>query len=175
MTHPTPWNALAATLLATALSAHAAAAQGGAGQVGPPLGTPAPAVTLEDLDGNTVELTDYVQGRPALIEFWAIWCENCEALQPQLDEIHATHGDDLAVVAVAVAVSQSVRRVKRHLERHDAGYPYLWDAEGNAVRAYNALTTSVVVILDADGRVSYTGVGGDQDLRTPVERVLGSG
>ena len=142
------------------------------GGVGPPLGTMAPDATLEDLDGTPVDLLEVVAGRPALIEFWASWCENCEALQPQLDEIHAAHGDDLAVVAVAVAVSQSVRRVRRHLERHGAGYPYLWDAQGNAVRAYNALTTSVIVLLDADGRVVYTGVGGDQDLRTAVQQVL---
>ena len=39
--------------------------------VGLPLGTAAPSAALEDLDGNSVDLLDYVSGRPALIEFWA--------------------------------------------------------------------------------------------------------
>ncbi len=142
-------------------------------QVGLPLGTIAPSAALEDLEGNAVELLDYIQGKPALIEFWATWCENCEALAPQLDQIQTEYGDQLSVVAVAVAVSQSVRRVKRHLEEHAPGYPYLWDADGAAVRAYLAPTTSVVIILDADGKVFYTGSGGGQDLITAVERVLG--
>jgi thiol-disulfide isomerase/thioredoxin len=147
-------------------------AQSGEGQVGLPLGTAAPSAALEDLEGNPVDLGDYVAGRPAVIEFWATWCENCEALQPQLDEIQRRYGQEVSVVAVAVAVSQSVRRVRRHVEGHDPGYPYLYDADGEAVRAYRAPTTSVVVILDAEGRVAYTGVGRDQDLVTAVEKVL---
>ncbi len=140
--------------------------------VGLPLGTQAPAAALEDLDGNAVELLDYVSGRPAVIEFWATWCENCEALQPQMDAVQAQFGDRVSVVAVAVAVSQSVRRVRRHLEEHEPGYPYLYDASGAAVRAYQAPTTSVVVILDADGKVVYTGSGGDQPLLAEVAKLL---
>lgn len=140
--------------------------------VGLPLGTQAPAATVEDLEGNEVQLLDYVSGGPAVIEFWATWCENCEALQPEMDAVHARYGDRVKVVAVAVAVSQSVRRVRRHLEDHDPGYPYLYDARGAAVRAYRAPTTSVVVILDRDGKVVYTGSGGDQALMGVVEGLL---
>jgi thiol-disulfide isomerase/thioredoxin len=139
------------------------------------LGTTGPGAALEDLDGAAVDLADFVtRGKPAVIEFWATWCEQCEALQPQLDEVQARYGERVDVVAVAVGVSQSVRRVKRHLEEHDPGYPYLWDARGAAVRAYNATTTSIVVMLDAEGKVAYTGVGPQQDLVGAVERLLGT-
>jgi len=147
---------------------------GGEGSVSLALGSPGPSAELETLDGAAVELGDYIEdGKPALIEFWATWCEQCEALQPQLDEIQARYGDELNVVAVAVGVAQSVRRVKRHLADHDPGYPYLWDARGAAVRAYNATTTSIVVMLDTDGNVAYTGVGTQQDLVGAVEALLG--
>ncbi|MDH5759456.1 MAG: TlpA family protein disulfide reductase [Gemmatimonadota bacterium] len=144
----------------------------GAQDVALPVGTVAPAAAVQDLDGNAVELLDVVAGRPAVIEFWASWCENCEALQPQMDRIHSEYGDRVQVVAVAVAVSQSVRRVKRHLEEHDPGYPFLWDATGAAVRAYRAPTTSVVIILDGEGKVAYTGSGGAQDLLGALRGVL---
>lgn len=163
---------LVALLIPAALAARAAEAS--AQGVGPAVGTQAPAAALEDLDGKAVQLLTYVpSGKPALIEFWASWCEQCEALQPQLDRIRARHGDKLSMVAVAVAVSQSVRRVKRHLEEHAPGYPYLWDARGEAVRAYNALTTGVVVLLDAQGKVAYTGVGSEQKLEAEVAKLLG--
>lgn len=138
-----------------------------------PIGTQAPAVTLEDLEGNEVALLDVIDGKPALIEFWATWCEQCEALQPEIDRVQAMHGDDVTVVAVAVAVAQSVRRVQRHIEDAGHDYPFLYDAGGAAVRAYQAPTTAVVVLLDAEGKVAYTGVGADQDLMGAVERVLG--
>jgi len=76
------------------------------------------------------------------------------------------------IVAVAVGVSQSVRRVKRHLEEHDPGYPFLWDARGAAVRAYDATTTSIVVMLDEQGKVAYTGVGPSQDLIEAAHRIM---
>lgn len=161
----------ASVALAVALALPCAlAAQG----VGPALGTQAPGAALEDLEGNAVQLSSFVPaGKPAVIEFWASWCEQCEALQPKLDRIAARYGERLSMVAVAVAVSQSVRRVKRHLEGHDPGYPYLWDARGEAVRAYNALTTAVVVILDAGGKVVYAGVGPGQDLEAEVAKLMG--
>jgi len=160
-------------LLALPLTAHAQA--GGEGGVSLPLGTEAPTAALQDLDGNAVDLAQYApRGKPAIIEFWATWCELCEALQPQFDRIQAAHGEQVNIVAVAVGVAQTVRRIQRHLEDHDPGYPYLFDARGAAVRAYNATTTSIVVMLDADGKVAYTGVGAQQDLTGAVERLLGS-
>lgn len=160
--------------VALALPVSISAQAAGEGSVSLPYGTVGPGAEVEDLDGNKVDLIDFVKGKPALLEFWATWCEQCEALQPQMDRIQAEFGDQLNVVAVAVGVSQSVRRVKRHLEAHDPGYPYLWDGRGAAVRAYNATTTSIVVMLDASGKVVYTGVGTEQDLVGAVERLLGS-
>lgn len=169
-------SALSRLAIIAALAAPGAlqAQAGGEGSVSLAIGTVAPSAALEDLDGNAVDLLDFVKGKPALIEFWATWCELCEALQPQLDRIQADHGHALNVIAVAVGVAQSVRRVRRHLEGHDPGYPYLWDARGAAVRAYKATTTSIVVMLDADGKVTYTGVGAGQDLVRAVEELLGT-
>jgi thiol-disulfide isomerase/thioredoxin len=164
-----------ALLLALPLSVRAqAGTQSGVGEVSLPIGTVGPGAALDDLQGNPVDLANYVRGKPAIIEFWATWCELCERLQPQLDRIQAQHGERINIVAVAVGVAQTPRRVQRHLEEHDPGYPVLFDARGAAVRAYNAQTTSIVVMLDAQGKVAYTGVGAEQDLVGAVERLLGT-
>jgi len=160
--------------LLIALPLGVAAQASGEGSVSLALGTVGPGAAVEDLEGNAVDLADFVRGKPAVIEFWATWCELCEALQPQFDRIQAEYGDQVNVVAVAVGVAQTVRRVQRHLDDHDPGYTYLWDGRGAAVRAYNATTTSIVVMLDAEGRVAYTGVGAQQDLIGAVERLLAS-
>lgn len=147
------------------------AAQDGSG-VGPPLGSAPPDAQVEDLDGNSLSLSALIGERAALLEFWASWCENCEALEPQMDEIHERFSDRLAVVAVAVAVGQSRRRVRRHVDAHEPAFPFVYDAGGEAVRAYSALSTSVVVLLDSDGTVAFTGVGPEQDLLGAVEALL---
>lgn len=159
-------------LMALAVGATGVAGQG-EGQVSLPLGSSAPDAVLQDLDENDVSLLSFADGKPTLIEFWASWCEQCEALQPQIDAIHERFAADVNIVAVAVAVSQSLRRVRRHIEEAGHGYPFLWDAKGAAVRAYQAATTSIVVILDGDGNVAYTGVGPDQDLIGAVQAITG--
>lgn len=151
----------------------AAAAQDGG--LGLPPGTPAPDAQVEDLDGNAVSLLDLVGSGPALIKFWASWCEQCEALQPQIDEIQARFSDRITVVAVAVAVNQTPRRIRRHVDRHEPGYAFVYDAGGEAVRAYQALTTAIVVLVDGDGRIVSTDVGPGQDLVGSVESMLGAG
>ena len=161
---------LAAGHLASPLTLRAQSAEGNG--VSLPIGSEAPAVVIEDLDGNPVDLAELIAGRPALIEFWASWCDQCEALQPQLDELSERHGEGFAIVAIAVGVNQTPRRVIRHLSRHEAAYPYLWDGKGDAVRAYDAFVTSTVVMLDAEGRVRYTGTGADQDLVRAAQRLL---
>ncbi len=168
------WIVRSKALLATALLFPAGiAAQG----VGLEIGTivPASGIEVQDLDGNSLDLMSLVRpGKPTLFEFWATWCEQCEALQPQMDQIQAEHGDDLTIVAVAVAVSQTPRRITRHLEDHDPGYRYVYDHRGNGVRSFNAATTSIVVIVNADRRVIYSNVGPDQDLLAAALAAVGT-
>lgn len=167
--------ALALFLSAVALPATPAVVAAQSGGVSLPLGADARGAEVQTLDGEAVDLLDYLEaGKPTVIEFWATWCEQCEALQPQLDQMQARYGEDVSIVAVAVGVAQSVRRIRRHLDEHDPGYPYLYDARGAAVRAYEAATTSIVVMLDRNGKVAYTGVGTDQDLLAAVESLLES-
>lgn len=130
--------------------------------------------TLPDVQGGEVDLSDHLGSRPVLLEFWATWCENCEDLHPDMLEAHARYGDQVDFFAIAVAVGQSERRVRSHLEDHPVPYPTLWDSRGEAVRAFETPATSYIVILDADGRVAYTGIGRDQDVEAAIRGVLGS-
>lgn len=128
---------------------------------------------LPDIQGGEVNLADHFGDRPVLLEFWATWCENCEALHPAMLEAHERYGDRVDFFAIAVAVGQSERRVRSHLEEHPVPYPTLWDSRGKAVRAFETPATSYVVILDAAGSVTYTGIGRDQDVDAAIREALG--
>jgi thiol-disulfide isomerase/thioredoxin len=140
--------------------------------VGLPIGTVPPAVVLEDLDGNAVDLGGIVGTRPVLIEFWATWCPVCAALEPRLQEVRSRFGDRIEILVVAVGVNQNPRTIRRHLTRHQVSGRVLYDACGAAARAFRAPTTSYIVVLDAAGRTVYTGAGDDQDLLAAVARAL---
>lgn len=151
----------------------ASARLGAQDQIGIAVGTVPEAVVLEDLEGNPVNLGAYIGKQPVLIEFWATWCPVCEALFPRLEAAHRAYGDRVAFLVVAVAVNQTKGSIQRHLERHPMPFLVLWDRNGRAVRAFQAPTTSYVVVLDPEGRVVYTGSGEDQDIDAAVRRALG--
>lgn len=145
------------------------------GNVGIALGATPPAVTIEDLNGRPANLGALIGKKPLLVEFWATWCPRCAALMPQLDSAYARHKNRVAFVAVAVAVNESPASVKRHLAKQPAPFPFLWDADGAAVRAFQAPSTSYIALLDANGKVVYTGLGEDQNIEAALQRVVGDG
>ncbi len=145
------------------------------GEIGIAVGEVPELVEIEDLDGAPIDLSQFVGEKPVLFEFWARWCENCLALAPQLDAAYEAYKDRMNFVAIAVAVAQSKRSVKRHLESEPVPFPTIWDTGGRAVRAFLAPATSYIAILDADGRVVYTGIGTEQDIEAAVLEALTPG
>jgi thiol-disulfide isomerase/thioredoxin len=133
-------------------------------QIGIALGRIPEAVSVEDLDGNAVDLGQWIGKKPVVLQFWATWCPVCEALAPKVAAARATHGDAVAFLVVAVGVNQNPRSVRRYLDKHPGMGQVLWDGKGAAVRAFETPGTSYVVALDAAGKVVYTGFGADQDI-----------
>lgn len=140
--------------------------------VGIPVGSTPVAPKIEDLSHNTVDLAKYVGHGPVLLEFWAQWCPICKELEPKMAAAHTKYGKRVTFVAVAVAVNESPASIQRHLADHPMPYPVLWDSGGNATRAFEAVATSYVVILNAKGVVAYTGTGSDQDIEAALEKAL---
>jgi len=143
--------------------------------VGIPIGQTPPAVTIQDLDGNAIDLGRWVGKRPVIVEFWATWCPICAELLPRMETAHKKYGDRVDFLVIAVAVNESPNTVRRHLTRHPMPFTFLWDVNGNVTRAFRAPATSYVAVLDAKGKVVYTGVGADQDIEAALEKAVSSG
>jgi thiol-disulfide isomerase/thioredoxin len=157
-----------AIVAAALISVRPAAAQNDAGIR---VGEAAPVVTVNDLDGKPVNLGQWLGKKPVLVEFWATWCSNCEELLPRLREAKRLVGDKIEFVAVNVTVNQTPERVRQYLKDHEVPFRILYDDKGTSTRAYRAPATSYVVIVDAAGRVAYTGIGGDQRFEPALRRV----
>lgn len=57
----------------------------------PDAGSPEPQLTLKDLEGNDVSLSEY-KGKVVLVNFWATWCEPCRVEIPWLIEMQQKYG-----------------------------------------------------------------------------------
>lgn len=162
-----------AGLLALVVAAALPAAARAQDDVGLPLGSTIPAAQVQDLDGREVDLAQLVGKKPVLVEFWATWCPICAALLPRMEAAYQRFGAQVDFLVVGVGVNESRASMQRHLERHPMPFRFFFDANGAAVRAFQAPSTSYVVTLNAQGRVVYTGVGSDQDLEAALRRALG--
>jgi thiol-disulfide isomerase/thioredoxin len=140
--------------------------------IGIPVGETPPAVTLESLSGDSVALSQWIGKKPVIVEFWATWCPICAELLPRMEAAQQKYGDRAEFLVVAVAVNQSKNTVRRHLEKNPMPFTFLWDGNGAAVRAFQAPSTSYIAVLDAKGRVTYTGVGEDQNIEAALETAL---
>ncbi|HZY42215.1 MAG TPA: TlpA disulfide reductase family protein [Anaerolineae bacterium] len=136
------------------------------------VGKRAPAAIVRTLDGKSVDLGSYVGKTPMFIEFWAVWCPNCRHLEPALIAAQKKYGSRVKFIGVAVAINQTVERVKLYTEKHGLEHQIVFDTEGNAAEAYDAPATSYIVIVDRTGKIVYTGVGGDQNLEAAIRKAL---
>ena len=140
-------------------------------ETGLAVGARAPVVAVKDLDGQSVNLGQYIGHKPVLLEFWATWCEVCRDLMPTVRAAHQEFGDRVEFFGVNVTVNQTPERVRRYVAAEHPPFRTLYDEEGVSIRAYEAPTTSYVVIIDRAGKVAYTGTGATQDLASALRAV----
>jgi thiol-disulfide isomerase/thioredoxin len=159
-------------LLAAALCLAAPAATLRAQEIGLELGTRAPAAAVSTLDGKTADLAEFVGKGPVLMEFWATWCPNCRALEPQMIAAARKYAGKVHFVTVAVSANQTPARVKAYVDKHQIPGTVVFDTKGNATGAYDVPATSYIVVLDRTGKVVYTGQGSEQNIEAAVRKAL---
>lgn len=143
----------------------------GQGESGIAVGAAAPIVTVHDLDGKSVDLGAYIGKQPVVLEWWATWCELCEAMLPRVKAAHAAYGDRVAFLGINVTVNQTPERVKKYLAQHQPPFRTLYDDRGTSIRAYSVPSTSFIAIVNREGKVVYTGLGEAQDLDPALRQV----
>jgi len=128
-----------------------------------PLGTPAPAFELPDLDGRKVALDD-LRAAPALVV--AFVCNHCPFVR-HIREVWATRARELGERGVAVVAINSNdtdaypadRPEEMAKEAAAFGYtfPYLFDETQEVAKAYRAACTPDFFVFDGDRRLVYRG------------------
>lgn len=86
---------------------------------------PLPAISLPQLDGDTVRLRDLLGERLTLINFWGTWCKPCEEEMPHLVAVNQEWGDrGVQVVGITVR-SFDQRQIEEWVTRHGIRFPTL--------------------------------------------------
>lgn len=128
------------------------------------VGKAAPDFSLQDLDGQTVKLSE-LKGKTVVLEWFNPGCpyvEYAHADGPLADQA-AKVADGETVVWLAINSSAKGKSGsgldvnKAAAAEWEIGHPILLDEDGKVGRTYGAKTTPQMFIIDAEGLVAYAG------------------
>jgi peroxiredoxin len=132
--------------------------------VQPMLGQPAPAFTLQALDGRTYSLAQ-VKGKYVVIHFATTWCPFCNAEAPYLQKLYTKYQSD-GVEVFIIDVKEDKDLVEKSFSRFQFSFPVLLDVDGSVSATYApegvqpALARHEVpiasnLIIDKEGKIRF--------------------
>ena len=121
-------------------------------------GAPAPAFSLEPLNGPSVRFPEQYRGQVVAIRFWADWCPSCRSEMTALEPVYRQHRDR-GLVILAVNVLQPPETVQAFVNQLGISYDVLLDRQGEVMRGYRVMGLPMTFIVDRQGVIRTRIVG----------------
>ncbi|MDB4938516.1 MAG: thioredoxin family protein [Labilithrix sp.] len=139
----------------------ATAGAGGSGESndkGPAeVGKAAPDLSIQTVNGKGQVTRDSLQGKVAIVDFWATWCGPCKQSFPKLEELAKQNQGKVQVVGISV--DDKSDGVADFAKSNGATFPIGWD-DGHAIaNRWKVDSMPTTYILDSSGTVRYIHAG----------------
>ncbi len=137
------------------------------------VGTVAPDIVGEDLDGKPLSLSVY-RGKVVVLCFWATTCGPCMAMVPHERElVRRMEGKPFALVGVDCDETDEREKARKAALDEQMNWPSFWDGGnyGPIQTKYNIDHYPTLYVLDAKGIIRYIDVR-DNDLDRAVDSLL---
>lgn len=113
---------------------------------------PAADAPLPLLDGDgTRTLRQLGDGQWLVVNFFASWCEPCEAEAPLLNELQQRLAGRGTIVGISW--NDATEDARAFLRKHRARFPVVRDVDGSFARAYGIAALPETFVVDPDGRI----------------------
>ncbi|MFQ5858075.1 MAG: TlpA family protein disulfide reductase [Anaerolineae bacterium] len=139
---------------------------------GPRIGQPAPDVTLSDLQGQSLTLSE-LRGRPVVINFFATWCVPCRIEMPLLQAAYEHHQTD-GLIIIGLDTQESPMLVQEFVNLKRVTFPVVIDPTGQVTEGYRARAYPTSIFVDPDGTVTdvHRGVLSPRLLQHYLSKIL---
>lgn len=142
-----------------------------AGELAPWPDPAAPALVLDRLDGEAVDL-DRFRDRPVIVHFFATWCAPCIEEMASLDGLAARLQGKAAVLAVDVGEVDA--RVRSFFRPRPVSFPILLDRDRAAMKRWRVEGLPASFVLDRGLRPALLAAGPLDWTSPPVLAALES-
>lgn len=119
-------------------------------------GMTAPAFRLKGLDGQAYAFrpdAGHERQRPAVLHFWASWCEPCQEEAPQLNQWYKQYKDRIDIYSVNLTSQDRLEGINRFVEQYRVAYPVLLDEKAKAAEAYHIAVLPTAYFIDGGGTI----------------------
>jgi thiol-disulfide isomerase/thioredoxin len=121
-------------------------------------GGAAPALLLEDMDGQGWDIGE-ARGRWVFVHFWAAWCGPCRREMPTIQAIYPQFdAGELEIVVINTAESEDT--VFEFLAAVAPDLNPLMDRDGLVTERWQPRGLPATFLVDPDGRLQYLALGG---------------
>ena len=135
----------------------------------------APNISVTDVNGNTVSLSDY-RGKPVVVNFWATWCPPCVGELPHIDKAVKTYGDRVTFLMVNVDSDrlEDIAIAKAFMRENGFSFPIYFDLGQQASYTYGVSSIPMTVWIDERGCLENVAVGmlSEEYLTYYIEQML---
>lgn len=114
-------------------------------------------ITLNDLNGNPVSLSDF-RGKIVFLNFWTTWCPACRVEMASMEKLHQKlRNRNFAVVTINL--QESASQVKKFFQDHKLTFTALLDTTGQVGTWLGIRSIPATLIIDARGRIIGRALG----------------
>ena len=129
----------------------------------------APNFSLQDYDGKTVNLADFV-GKPVVVNSWAAWCPFCRQELPDFATAQKEFGDKVVIIAIDRQESLTVAKGFTDEQGTTDDLIFLLDPKDLFYKSIGGFSMPETIFVDKDGNIAER-KRGPMDIREIRERI----
>src|SRR5690625_3829603 len=104
----------------------------------------------ENNDTETIKLSD-LRGKGVMLNFWATYCEPCEAEMPYMESLYPEYKDDIEIVAVSLDLNELV--INQFIEKYDLTFPIVHDRNNDVMELYKVEPIPSTFFIHREGEI----------------------
>ena len=137
-------------------------------------GQPALLYTIPDLGGRSVDMAGLLQGKVALVAFWASWCQPCLEEIPRLRDLSRSwRHRGVTVVGVGLEEGGDTPAKQRQMAaRQLVNYQLLFDQGASFQKAYGLHSLPFNMLIGSDGKIRWQGPILPDDLESRLQALV---